>query len=756
MATRHQQQQPLNSNNNNNSSSSRSKNMQFARLPLDPSLMSESELALEELCREPVASPSQEFELELEERDLHADIETRNEQDEALSMLTQRQTQDYSLHLHSEMERDHLASAGHFPKDPEGSSLPSVSTLQSNPDLLASMDVMGSFGSFPSKQVEGTLQSCLTSAEGQVTRLLHQSMDTVQSQVLRSLHQAAGDIIEHVSKEAARRVVVAERKATLLELELSSVKQQALSMLLRVKADSDAQALDAEKKYLLERRRAQDAEAKLAIAQDTLKRFKSELKKKGDILDKMQKLVQPMTEGYSHNPSGSAELTGNLESSVKGMNNRHRKSPACSVEGTSIMMCSAALQDEVHCLEVQPNMEAVLQAVDGCNEKQSSLSSKTCAVEEDSLPLRKQACFSNGTLHNNQGSASLHEEEFFPRKTDAGGGDFLVNCLVELSGHVEGSRSHEVDYPKANLGEEDKRIEQMPNTQLLPPTEGDDEKLNSAPTACQRSVDGKEFVQGSSAAVKGFYVRRKLRENGKMQEKKDLSMEHSLNVVTELDLKADSLLRSSNETAAKLKTDTSEGECRTCSSRRDSQVFFHATDSSGRLGHVVQDLASDLPEELSSSDTSKGVDLGSSTTRNELVTETVKFARPDYEVATSLAELASIGLEVRSQEMESFPHMVTKEGIFLKPGRTGLRMKRKGISFERKVTQQSDGKVSKKPRPEKLVSVLTDSHAERVLRRNRGGKYSILKDNLSLESSRDNRRLMQGARQLLCLAEKKW
>ncbi|MCO5580140.1 hypothetical protein L7F22_034007 [Adiantum nelumboides] len=735
--------------------------MQFARLPLDPSLMSESELALEELCREPLASPPQGFELEVEEHDLDHDIETGNEQDEALSMLTQRQTQDYSLHPRSEMERDHLASAGHFPKDPEGSSLPSVSAVQSNPDLLASMDVMGSFGSFPSKQVEGTLQSCLTSAEGQVTRLLHQSMDTVQSQVLRSLHQAAGDIIEHLSKEAARRVVVAERKATLLELELSSVKQQALSMLLRVKADSDAQALDAEKKYLLERRRAQDAEAKLAIAQNTLKRFKSELKKKGDILDKMQKLVQPMTEGHSHNPSGSAELTGHVESSVKGMNNRHRKSPARSVEGTSIMMCSAALQDEVHCLEVQNNMEAVSQAVDGCNEKQSSLSSKTCAVEEDSLALRKQACFSNGTWHNNQCSASLHEEDIFSRKTDAGRGEFLVNDPVDLSGHVEGS--HEVDYPKANLGEEDKPIEQMPNTQLLPPTEVDDEKLNSAPTACQRSVDGKEFVQGSSAAVKGFYVRRKLRENGKMQEKKELTMEHCLNVVTELDLKSDSLLRSSNETAAKLKTDTSEGEHRTCSSRRDSQVFFHATDSSDRLGHVVQlaaefheDLTSDLPEELSSSDISKGVDLGSSTTRNELVTETVKFARPDYEVATSLAELASIGLEVRSQEMESFPHVVTKEGIFLKPGRTGLRMKRKGISFERKVTQQSDGKVSKKPRPEKLVSVLTDSHAERVLRRNRGGKYSIMKDNLSLESSRDNRRLMQGARQLLCLAEKKW
>lgn len=68
-------------------------------------------------------------------------------------------------------------------------------------------------------------------------------MDNVQSQVLRALHQAASDIIEHLGKEAAHRVVVAEHKTALLELELSSVKQQALSMLLRLKADSDAQVI---------------------------------------------------------------------------------------------------------------------------------------------------------------------------------------------------------------------------------------------------------------------------------------------------------------------------------------------------------------------------------------------------------------------------------------------------------------------------------------------------------------------------------
>ncbi|KAI5069237.1 hypothetical protein GOP47_0015538 [Adiantum capillus-veneris] len=758
MATRHLQQQPPLRN--------ISKEVQFVRSPLDRSARSELELELEEYCRQFEAGDYEEEEdEELQEQEddspSNADVETRKEQEEVFPGHTQPQAENFSVHSHSQMEMQHSASAGHFSKDPEALSTPSMSAMPSNADLLASMDVIGSAGSFPSKQVEGALQSCLASAEGQVTRHLQQAMDTAQSQVLRALHQAATDIIENLGKEAARRVVVAERKAALLELELSSVKQQALSMLLRLKADSDAQALDADKKYLLERRRAQDAEAKLAIAQDTSKRLKAELKKKGDTLDKMQKLVQPMTEDRSQNPSRSMELTGRLESSVKGINkDRHRKSPVCSVEGTSFMMCSAALHHEVHCPQVQPNMEAALQAVDDYNEKQSSLSSKTPAVEEDYTGLRKQTCSSDGIRHHSQCSPSRHEEDFLSRKTDEGRGASLVADQVELSEHVEGS--HQVMFLEANSGEEDRLIQQRHNTEILPPAEFADEKFNPVPGACQRSVDSNEFNQGSSAGVKGFYVRRKVRESGKLQEKKESSIEHCLNSGTEHDLK-DNGLRSSNETASKLKTDMSEGEHQTCSLRRDSQVFLDATDSSSLLGHVVQlaaefheDLASDLPEEISSSDFSKGVDLGSSTTRDEVVTETVELARPDYEVATSLAALASIGLDVKSQEMEPLPQIGSKECIFLKPGRTGLRMKRKGISFERRATLQAEGKVIKKPRQDKLASGLIDSHTERVLRRNRGRKYSILKDSLSLESSRDNRRLMQGARQLLCLAEKKW
>ena len=64
-------------------------------------------------------------------------------------------------------------------------------------------------------------------------------MEVVETRLQGALRQAVKEIIETVSKEAALRVVIAERKALILEQEHVYTKQQALAMMLRIKHSSD-------------------------------------------------------------------------------------------------------------------------------------------------------------------------------------------------------------------------------------------------------------------------------------------------------------------------------------------------------------------------------------------------------------------------------------------------------------------------------------------------------------------------------------
>ncbi|KAH7298390.1 hypothetical protein KP509_25G040700 [Ceratopteris richardii] len=695
-----------------------------------------------------VGDYEEEDEEDLQEQDRDSTVHDETEtMDGGSSTPTGRQTDNFYVHLHSETEMQHSRFSSQFSNDPETRPVPFATPMPSNADLFGSIDGKESFGSFPSKQVEGVLQSCLAAAEVQVSRILQQAMNTVQSQVLQALHQAARDIIEHLSKEAAHKVVVAERKAALLELEMSSLKQQALSMLLRMKADLDAQALDADKKYLLERRRAQDAEARLAVAQDISKRLKAELKKKADILEKMQKLVQPMIGNHPYRLHRSMKLPDHLENyATGGDNDKLRKMVGCNAEIISSTMSNVALNQEVQCSEVQPDIEPDTHAPDHSAGRDYSFSGEAPSAQEDSVELQKQSCSSCATLQTVQCCPNLLMDNNVSKKTGNGRDD-----QVEVSEYVEGS---------SQTKSKDKSAEPLQGIELLLSADGLDEKVSRIPVVCQKSSYGEGKFQDSSAAVKGYYVRRKAKENGKFQEKKASSMtmeNHYLYIDLEHDLKS-STGRSSNETASEYNNSIPEDEYQTSSLINDSQTSRDATDSSNP-GHIEQvitesceDLANDPPEKMSSSEISRGAYLDSDMAKDDAVLET---ARPDIEVATSLAELASANLEVSSREIELSHHRFGNHDIFLKPGRTGLRMKRKGISFERKVMLQSEADVSKKSRPEDSYPVLSDNHTERVLRRNRGRKHSMLKGDLSLESSGD-RRLIQGARQLLCLAEKKW
>ncbi|KAG0609360.1 hypothetical protein M758_8G178500 [Ceratodon purpureus] len=133
------------------------------------------------------------------------------------------------------------------------------------------------------------MRSCLAAADSIGMKTLQHIVDSLETRLQSALMHAVMQILETLGKDAAARVVMAERKASVMEQEHINTKQQALAMMLRIKHSSDSMLIDAEKRLLVEKRRSQELDAKVGTLQDTIRRMKAELKRKGDILDELQR-----------------------------------------------------------------------------------------------------------------------------------------------------------------------------------------------------------------------------------------------------------------------------------------------------------------------------------------------------------------------------------------------------------------------------------------------------------------------------------
>ncbi|CAM6125826.1 unnamed protein product [Calypogeia fissa] len=143
------------------------------------------------------------------------------------------------------------------------------------------------------EQVTPRLQVHLAAAESRVSNALQQVIKSLENTLLGALHQAARDIIDNIAKEAAEYMLLSQHKVAMLEHELNYNKEHALSLLMQVKRVSDAQISAAENKLLMERRRAQEAEAKLQTVQESNKKLKAELKRKGQQVEEFQRSIHP-------------------------------------------------------------------------------------------------------------------------------------------------------------------------------------------------------------------------------------------------------------------------------------------------------------------------------------------------------------------------------------------------------------------------------------------------------------------------------
>lgn len=83
------------------------------------------------------------------------------------------------------------------------------------------------------------MQTCIAAADSIGMKTLQHIVESLETRLQSALMHAVMQVLEPLGKEAAARVVMAERKAKIMEQEHINTKQQALAMMLRIKHSSD-------------------------------------------------------------------------------------------------------------------------------------------------------------------------------------------------------------------------------------------------------------------------------------------------------------------------------------------------------------------------------------------------------------------------------------------------------------------------------------------------------------------------------------
>ncbi|KAL2898352.1 hypothetical protein RDABS01_040134 [Bienertia sinuspersici] len=114
---------------------------------------------------------------------------------------------------------------------------------------------------------------------------------------LEAVMKAYAEIILNTSKEAAARVMVAERKARCFEQQLVSLKEESLSMLLRLKEHFNSMITEAEDRSLKQQMKIEELEAQLGEAEGITVDLRGELKQLQEQLEIMKhKQSKPLNE----------------------------------------------------------------------------------------------------------------------------------------------------------------------------------------------------------------------------------------------------------------------------------------------------------------------------------------------------------------------------------------------------------------------------------------------------------------------------
>ncbi|XP_042496722.1 uncharacterized protein LOC122075669 [Macadamia integrifolia] len=118
-----------------------------------------------------------------------------------------------------------------------------------------------------------------------------------EAEKMVALKKAYAEIILNTAKEAAARIMVSERKTHRFQQELSTAKEEGLNMLLRMKQIMDSKIAEAEIASLSQQRKIEELEMQLHEAEEIVRDLRSELKGVQDELGRLKSNPRNILDG---------------------------------------------------------------------------------------------------------------------------------------------------------------------------------------------------------------------------------------------------------------------------------------------------------------------------------------------------------------------------------------------------------------------------------------------------------------------------
>ncbi|KAI3865294.1 hypothetical protein MKX03_037272 [Papaver bracteatum] len=167
---------------------------------------------------------------------------------------------------------------------------------------------------------------------------------------MEALKKAYADIILNTAKEAATRIMIAERKAIGFQQHVFSVKDDALNMLLRLKQMSDSKVAQIETESANQRRRIKELEAQLNEAKAIERDLRVELKGAQVELEEVKnKSMQP-----------ASELPVSPGTSNAGMNLENTGDNCCSIREDSTEPTAQVTRDSVELFDDNTDLASLI------------------------------------------------------------------------------------------------------------------------------------------------------------------------------------------------------------------------------------------------------------------------------------------------------------------------------------------------------------------------------------------------------------
>ncbi|XP_038895653.1 uncharacterized protein LOC120083835 [Benincasa hispida] len=502
------------------------------------------------------------------------------------------------------------------------------------------------------------------------------------SEKLTALKKAYADIILNTAKEAAARIMVSERNAIRCQQELSTTKDEAFRILLRLKQMLDSKVSEAEMVSLNQKKKIEELEAQLEEAEDIVRELRAQLREVQDELEHVRnKKVEPQDKQNLANNVASREDFPNSHEKIAPYNIN-------TLNGT--------------CLDSWPESKNDLPVDNG--QVQRDFASMVMRSKEPEL-------YRNGCTQRVRA---------FERK--------LFDGKVCLTGQAE-----DVKNKVCNMGEEEGKL--MRKTNITKADNIGGEKKNS------NEIKALPKLLSRDTQVPILKSLRRKRKRGIRYNKKK-----ALTVLDDIPKQCKSPDLHCSESLSVDNDDT--GKCL-------SQKEIDSQSGLILLSTPILSEVNEMPTPSGCPDVSEGdgAVINDCPLRNTTDHDTAVVGKSDFASQESLC----------GENLEASPYKVDVDSV--KESLVKLDMKNSDVVDEIP-SQHSNSKVLKytfqrKRKKESLSSPDGKSSVDESISKKRmKDKQSISSESdkfsLMTESSRDNRRLAQVARQLISLSEKKW